>query len=332
MDVYNSVLDYLSDQHQIGSWPELQNLLQRAASARPRGWRLPVLACEAVCEREEPALPAASAVACLETAIILIDDLLDSDPRGEYRRIGAAALVNLATAMQAAGLEAVMRSEAELEVQLAALRALNQMTLSTAFGQHLDIQNPTDEAAYWRVTRTKSSPFYGAALYVGALFGGASVETAEQLDRFGRLYGEMIQIHDDLNDVMAIPANPDWVQGRSSLPILFAHVVDHPERVRFLELRQAISDDPEALSEAQTILIRCGAVSYCVDQLLHRHRMAAEILEATSLARRGGLEALLEEIVNPVWELFREVGVEQPESLENPLLRESLVGDRVLPC
>jgi hypothetical protein len=68
----------------------------------------------------------------------------------------------------------------------------------------------------------------------------------------------MNQIHNDLNDTMAVPANPDWRLDRSPLPILFAQVVEYAEKERFLGLCQNISN-PVALTEAQTILIRCGA-------------------------------------------------------------------------
>jgi geranylgeranyl pyrophosphate synthase len=108
------------------------------------------------------------------------------------------------------------------------------MFLSTAFGQFLDVQAPADESDYWQVTKTKSSPFFGAALQVGALAGGGTLETAEQLKKLGCLYGEMIQIHDDMHDSMETPANPDWIQGRSPLPILFASQVKHPEQERFV--------------------------------------------------------------------------------------------------
>jgi geranylgeranyl pyrophosphate synthase len=132
------------------------------------------------------------------------------------------------------------------------------MMLTMAFGQYLDVQGPKDEEDYWRMVATKSSPFFGSVLYVGALMGGATREDALQIERFGNLYGEMIQIHDDLNDAMAVPANPDWRLDRSPLPILFAQGIEHTEKERFLELRQNISD-PVALTEAQTTLIRCGA-------------------------------------------------------------------------
>jgi geranylgeranyl pyrophosphate synthase len=189
--------------------------------------------------------------------------------------------------------------------------------LETAFGQQLDLQQAEDEETYWQLVQTKSSPFFSAAFYIGALVGGASEETACQFEELGRLYGEMIQIHDDLNDVMTTPADPDWLQGRSPLPILFAQVVAHPERERFVELRQ-IAAEPAALAEAQAILIRCGAVSYCVDQLIRRYHAAQGVLGGIRLVQDQELANLFESLVEPIWKLLEEVGVTNLDTMLTP--------------
>lgn len=320
MDSYTLALDFLSNVAVVQMWSEMRRLLEHTAAKKPRGWQLPALACEAVGGRPEQAIPAVATIACAQISIILIDDLLDADPRGEHQRIGMPAVANLAAAFQAAAGEAIMRDEATCDpvARLAAIRSVSEMLLITAFGQYLDTQNPADEAGYWRLAETKSAPFFGAALQIGALLGGAPLEIAEQLKKLGYLYGQMIQIHDDLSDSMAVPANPDWALGRASLPILFAQTVDHPDRARFLELREAISD-PEALTEAQTILIRCGAISYGIHQLLSRYRNAQELLNTAPLVFRGGLENLLEELITPVWGLLRAAGVAEPELISAPL-------------
>ncbi|HLF27089.1 MAG TPA: polyprenyl synthetase family protein [Anaerolineae bacterium] len=315
MELHTQALDFALDLPFLRAWPEVQELLQRGAPPNAAVWKMPLLACEAVGGTPDQVIPVSAALACLQLNIILIDDLLDADPRGEYHRIGAPATANIAAALQAAGLEAIMQGGVNDSVKLAALSRLNQMMLTTAFGQHFDVQNPADEEAYWRVVRTKSSPFFGAALQLGALFAGASAETAAGLGQIGQLYGALIQIHDDLDDAMAVPANADWLQGRSSLPILFARLVDHPDRPRFLELCRSASDS-ENLAEAQAILIRCGAISYCVDQLTRRYDQAEELLRDIPLAHRAGLADLLEAQIRPVREFFRAAGVMPPNAAE----------------
>ena len=290
------------------SWTELKELLERVSSRKQRAWKLPVVACQSVGGTFEQAVPASAAFACMHISIGLLDDMLDEDPRGEHHRFGEAQAANMASAFQAVAAEAVAASGAPSDAKLAMMLGVNRMGLSTAFGQYLDIQNPQDEGDYWRVVENKSGLYFDAAFNLGALAGGATGETVEKVRQFGRLYGQMIQIHDDMNDAMAIPANPDWLQNRSSLPILFARLVDHPLRQRFLDLSQNISQ-PGALQEAQDILIRCGAISYGVDQLLQRYRAAQQLLDTFSLSKRDEMADLLEELIAPIKRLLQAIGM-----------------------
>ncbi len=311
MDIYQATVDYLLTLPIFETWHEMRTILQRFASRRPRDWQLPITACQAVGAPPEKAVPASAALACVEISILLVDDMLDDDPRGEYHHIGYGRAANFAIAFQAAGVDVLIGSRASPSVKMEALHTLNHMMLTTAHGQELDVQNPGDESAYWRVVENKSAPFFGSAIHLGAVFGEATPNTAHELERVGRLYGEMIQIYDDLNDTMAVPANPDWLQGRKPLPILFALSVDHPEHARFLELYQNISigNALRDLREAQEILIRCGAVSYCVDHLLRRHQTAQAILNKTPLPNKATVASLIQEVIAPVWKLFETLGI-----------------------
>lgn len=269
MNIYDSTLDYISNLPVLKEWPETITLLERAAVKQPRDWRLPHLTCQAVGGGTEQALPASASVACALIGILLIDDMLDDDPRGEFQRIGQAQAANFASVFLTASSQAVLQSQAEPAIKLPALESLTRMILSVGYGQYLDVQNPADEDAYWHMVQMKSGSFFRTAWELGALFGGAPIEVVRAIGELGGIYGEMIQIHDDMNDCLAAPASPDWSQGRFPLPILFAQTVEHPQRDRFLELRQRIAA-AEALCEAQDILIKSGAISYCVDQLLRR--------------------------------------------------------------
>ena len=308
MDIYQSTKDYLLSLPSFSPWEEMSAILQRIASTRPRDWQLPLIACQAVGESREKAVPACAALACALISIILVDDMLDEDPRGEYHHIGSGRASNFALAFQSAAMDALLRSGASSPVRLAALDSLNSMMLTTAHGQELDVHNPADEASYWRVVENKSAPFYGFALHLGSLLAEADPADAKNLEDLGRIYGEMIQIHDDLNDTMAFPPNPDWLQKRKPLPILFALTVDHPYRARFLELYENITTG-NALQEAQEILIRCGAVSYCVDQLIRRHQKVQGLLKKTPLVDKGAVDSLIEGVIAPVWKLFETLGV-----------------------
>jgi geranylgeranyl pyrophosphate synthase len=305
MELYESIINYLSGLSLVWEWEEAHDILIRAASMQPRDWKLPVLACEAVGGVPEQAIPAAASVACALISIIFIDDMLDNDPRGEYHRLGEGQAANIASAFLGSAFEAILQSPTQPGIKLKALQCMSQMIVTLAFGQYLDVHDVQNEESYWRVVRTKSAPFYGTALSLGAFFGEAPESIVEALFEVGGLYGEMIQIHDDLKDCFNIPAKPDWRPDRSSLPILFAKSVDHPERSRFLELCQDVSD-PLVLKEAQKILIHCGAVGFCADQLLHRYQTARQTLESIEIPHKEVLHNILDEIITPIWNLLGE--------------------------
>jgi len=311
MEIYASAIQTLLDHPQTLAWPELDRACERARSHRPIAWDFPIVAAEAVGASPEAATPAVSALTCAHMALILVDDLLDEDPRGLHHQLGSGRAANLATALF--GLSLIVLLQSNIPQRERAAGALSDLILRTAYGQDFDVQNPQTEQAYWAVAKAKSSPYFGTGLYLGALCGSASLEIAAQLNRFGELFGEIMQIHDDLNDCLASPANVDWLQGRSPLPILFALRVAHPQRARFLELRSQAAN-PAALAEAQSILVSSGAISYCVNELVLRHRQAEQMLASIGLPDPLPLARLLEEAIAPVQHLFTKVGADFPFS------------------
>jgi geranylgeranyl pyrophosphate synthase len=304
MNDYDTILEQLVQRPVGQNWHQFRDIAARFAQQKPPAWLLPLQACRAVGGKREDGLPAATAIAGLQISLVLIDDLLDDDPSDQYGRVDAGAAANLAGAFQTAATQAIVASPLAPQIKLAILICLNRMLATVAYGQHLDCQNPADEAGYWQVVQAKSAVFFGAALAAGALAGGAAPETVARLEQWGGLYGEMIQIHDDLNDSLAQPAAPDWLLGRPSLPLLFAQTVNHPRRAEFNQLRLAVCD-PAALAAAQTILIRCGALSYCVACLLERHHQAQMILEEMRLPHPEEMANLLAGIIAPVQRLRR---------------------------
>lgn len=299
MDLYQQISKHAQAFAAVNDWPDVQRVVERAAASHPPHWSLPLRACQSAGGPLDAAEPVAVALAYLHIAIILIDDLLDEDPRGEQYRSGPGAAANLASALQAAGLGYIEHGSFGMPAHQAILGCLNTMLLETARGQYLDAKNPVTEEAYWLAAQTKSAPFFGAALKTGGLAAGMKPAAAEELDRIGRLYGEMIQLNDDLTDCLADPPSPDWLTGRMPLPFLFAQSVDHPEREKFVALRQKAAD-PQALAEAQEILLRCGAVSYGIHHLLLRSHQAEQALARLRLPNPTPLTRLFGEIIQPV--------------------------------
>ncbi|MEJ5199589.1 MAG: polyprenyl synthetase family protein [Anaerolineae bacterium] len=300
----------------LAAWPEATAVFPARGDEPLRfDWQLPVLACRAVGGAEEVALPAAAAVACLQISIILADDMLDQDQRGEHHRLGVGRTANLALAFQAAALALIGRAPAPAAARSAAQAALADAALMTAFGQELDVQNLQGEANYWRVVKAKSTPFYAAAVQVGALLGGADAATAQGIHDLGVLLGEMIQIFDDLTDAFQTPANPDWTEGRNNLAILYAITATYPQRDEFLALRPRTAD-PDVLAAAQKLLIVSGAVSYCVYQWLARYQTTAALLARLPLADPRPLTHAVDVQVDPLRRWLNSLGIAIPAELE----------------
>ncbi len=299
---------------ELADWPEAASLFAARSGGLRLDWQLPARACAAVGGQPEAALPAVAAVACLQISIILADDMLDQDPRGEYRRLGYGRAANLALAFQAAALALLATAPQPAAVRAAASTALARAALATCFGQELDVSGLAGEDAYWRVVAAKSTPFYGVALQLGGLLGGADLPVAQGLYDLGALMGEVIQICDDLEDAFQVPANPDWGPGHNNLLILYAATAAHPERERFNAVRGQ-AETPSALEEAQQILIRSGALSYGVYELLQRWRRERQLLSDLPLADALPLTDLLEGQVRPLVRWLKAIGVALPPEL-----------------
>ena len=300
---------------EISRWPQALKLIDRTVHRESISvWEYPVAACQGVGGGAGDALPAAAAVFCSVISIHLVDDILDDDPRGDYRRMGSGPVANLALAFQAAGHLLLDEAAVKPEVRCALQASFAAMSLATCYGQGLDSQEVTTEEEYWRVVGNKTPPLFGEALRMGALLGGGTPETGELLARVGRALGLFIQVNDDMADAMAVPACADWQRRHNNLPILFALTADHAEREEFVRL-SAQSADPAALAAAQKILLRSGAISFCALRLIEFSREIRELLSRVSLKDPAPVARIVDLHMKPLHRLLEKVGVEEPAAL-----------------
>jgi geranylgeranyl pyrophosphate synthase len=157
------------------------------------------------------------------------------------------------------------------------------MALATARGQDLDAEPAGDEDGYWLRVEAKAPPLFAAAFELGALLGGGAPEAVAALGRLGAVVGRYVQVSDDLADALKTPASADWSRASGNLALLYALTVEHPERAAFLALA-ACAGEPAALAEAQEILVRSGAVAYCLHCLADLAEEARSALAAAPLA------------------------------------------------
>lgn len=300
----------------LSAWPELLDLFPSTPAPLRTDWALPAYALRAAGQLQERALPVAAALAALQISIMLVDDILDEDPRGKHMEMGSGRAANLALALQAAAHLVLDQLEADVARRYEVAACLQTMALATAAGQELDTQPISGEAAYWRLVTAKSTPFYGAALEAGAILAGVSQATCQAIRTIGVHFGEIIQVMDDLDDAFQIPAKPDWQRQNNNLAILYAKSADHSQRDRFLDLLDEI-DAPGHLHAVQQILIDCGAVSYCLYQILQRYRSSLTLLYASDLPDHQPILDLHHLQMRPLAGLLRSIGVSLPPELQD---------------
>jgi geranylgeranyl pyrophosphate synthase len=260
-------------------WPLLRRLWEEATSKPRPSWYLPELVTMCFVDQcdEEVSAKLAAALGMAQLAIKLIDDLLDAEPGGVQEQASAGEVANIASAFQAFSSDLALTSfHPNTPFGKPAAAIIARLLHETAFGQKLDSAEAFTEEEYWVTVQWKSTPFYRHAFALGALLArhhGATVDV-QLIRSLGTIFGEMVQVIDDMVDVMATPATGDWHRSNNLL-ILFAELTD--EHGRFAELKTAVQGgaDPEI---AQQYLIDCGAVTYCEHVVKGKYERAMELL------------------------------------------------------
>lgn len=289
----------------VAMWPEIGKVWDAATSRHRADWHLPVLVAESMGDVRFDAPAVMAAVGCMQLSIILIDGLLDQDDNGFHVEYGAGTAANMAAAFQALSVALLNQSSRAYSLKRG-IATLTDIGLETSLGQHKDSLNPRDEDAYWELVRAKSGPFYSGVFSIGAIMNDANDMLVEIMKQFGALVGEMIQIRDDLTDSMAFPVAPDWKLGRSNLLILYGRIAEYEQRDRFISLCASIRDRPDSVTiegtvtEAQQILIREGAVDYCLDLLKARMDDGIALLDKVDLGNKHILAELLKKLTQVI--------------------------------
>jgi geranylgeranyl pyrophosphate synthase len=300
---------------EVADWPAISAIFERQVARPHQVWEWPLRACRAVGGDESVVAPGSAAILCMILSILLVDDMLDQDPRGEHLKVGDAMAANLSFAFQSIAFRVIANTPVDAGRRAAVMDALAQMALTMAYGQDMDTRNLTGEENYWKVTHAKSSSYFGTAMHIGAILGKANPKTVEKLRQLGAITGDAIQIHDDIQDAMETPANPDWKQGRNNLLFLYALTADHPDREQFTTLRSQV-DDPETLRSAQQILIKSGAVSYAMYHLCQSYLAAQKILKETPLADPDSLRSVIDQYIVPLVHLLKNLGIAVPAEID----------------
>ena len=297
--MYSKIAITFEENTFLKTWPDLQELLISIINEKPKHIRIPEVIVNCYEGAAQAVLSVTAALALAYAGIVIMDDVLDGDQR--YGS-DSAKLSNMGAALfSLANIEAANLSETP-KTFVQGQKILSEILLNVALGQFLDTQNPDTEEDYWRTARLKSGAFFKGAFLLGGLAADAPEEDLETLGLLGEEYGLLLQIHDDLRDALEVPANSDWLNGRFNLPILFAHTVGHPQKERFNTIRQSV-DDPKYLTEAQEILVRCGALSYGLFQIQEHANRVKDLFTKLCLQDQREIRKLFDELILPAEDL-----------------------------
>ena len=283
-------------------WPETTDQLASIAryALLPAGKLLrPIMAlhsAEAVGGDPADVLVAALGLEYLHVATLVHDDIIDADPmrRGKPAVAVAYGVPNAIVAGDFLIFKAFTSivdepTGASPTNVAAAAASLALAGVDLCKGQLLEAQLVGDlfagERWYPEVIRLKTGALFRAVCGIGALLGGASLDLAAGLGRYGEHLGIAFQIRDDLLSYLATPeqtgkpATSDLNNGRPTLPLLLAYQAA-PESARaevlaVLDRRGAGEGDVEWV---MALLAETGAVAAARQQMTeHIERALAEL-------------------------------------------------------
>ena len=99
MSLHNKAVKYLEGTGFLENWPDLNDLFEKTASKEHYGWVLCKASFLGLGGNPEHLIPIVAAYGCMQTSILLVDDLLDKDPNGMQHKIGIGNTANWALVM-----------------------------------------------------------------------------------------------------------------------------------------------------------------------------------------------------------------------------------------
>jgi competence protein ComQ len=234
---------------------------------------LTLLSCECVDGIVEDVLPGAIGMELFALAADIFDDIQDQDNDDlPWRKLPDANAINLATCLLMLSFDAVstiMNNELFRKV----ITCLNRTGISASNGQFQEFLYDDREQVtleqYFELINQKSGSLTACACKIGATLGGASEAVVSQLEQFGRNFGIISQISNDLNDFLDITRKKDFINNKKTLPYVYLlNILQGETAERFKELTQIEGKGlhkfgNKELEFLKKIAVEEGVVQYC---------------------------------------------------------------------
>jgi len=246
-------------------------------------------------KNEEKILEASLMVEIAHSFLLMHDDIMDKDnlrrnqptihvqyenlhqkkyQKGESGHYGTCMAIDLGDAGFAIAQLLLADTDFPPEIKVRVLRRFNQVILTTAFGQAIDVsyehlQNVT-EADVMRVHHYKTANYtITGPLQYGALFAGAKEKEINNIEKYGLPVGIAFQLRDDELGIfseekkLGKPVGSDIRENKNTILHLKALEMATPGDKKFLEYAYGNHDlTPKDVKVVQDITIRTGALKY----------------------------------------------------------------------
>jgi geranylgeranyl diphosphate synthase type II len=166
-----------------------------------------LISCDACCGEIEQAIPAAISIELFHNFTLLHDDIMDNAPirRGMptiFKKWGRDIAILSGDVLFAMAYKELSKSSPEIIQNL--LELFSKTAIEVCEGQQYDkdfeTQSYVSETEYLNMIRLKTSVLIAASLQMGAIAGGADIETQQKFYQLGIKTGMAFQIQDDLLD------------------------------------------------------------------------------------------------------------------------------------
>ena len=232
---------------------------------------------------------AAVGLELLHTASLVHDDVVDeSEERRGQASVNATydnkVAVLVGDYILSTALLCVARTHSE---QIVTYLAELGRTLSD--GEILQLSNigrkDISEDVYYDVIKQKTAALFEACAGIGALSSGATEEEVEAAKQFGQNLGIIFQIRDDIFDYydsaeIGKPTGNDMVEGKLTLPVIYAVNNGGNEDMRYLALKvKEHSVSADEIAQLVDYTKQMGGIEYAERRMWEFHAHAQQFID-----------------------------------------------------
>ncbi len=226
----------------------------------------------------------------LHTASLVHDDVVDESSERRGQSSVNAMFNNKVAVLVGDYLLATSLVHAELTLNHSIIRLISCLGQELAEGELLqlsNVSNPTfSEEIYFDVIRKKTAALFAACTTSAALSVGAGGQQVEFARQFGEYIGTCFQIKDDIfdyfeNSAIGKPTGNDMLEGKLTLPVLYALISTGDERAKALALQvKAGKATANEIAELIDFAKQQGGIDYALQKVLEYKERALALLDA----------------------------------------------------